>query len=93
MKASYMFNRALLPPTGSDQLGSFATDDGNLSQTILTGWNLAPIQNTTFYKARCLFTIRSRPCPPLPNKLNYRIKAWWRKTPGFHGLHEGEVGI
>lgn len=30
-----MVNRALLPPTGSDHLGSFATDDGTLSQNNL----------------------------------------------------------
>ena len=30
-----MVNRALLPQTGSDHLGSFATDDGTLSQNNL----------------------------------------------------------
>lgn len=59
----------------------------------------APVQYIPFNKAKCLFAVKSQTSfpsshsPPKHNKLNYRFVAWQRESPGFHGLHEKEVGV
>lgn len=81
--------------TGSDQLESFATDDGTLSQNNLGRQEPGSNPTYKFYKTRCLFAIRSQTSSPTPYPQlveHVEEKAWWRKNPGFHGLHE-EVGI